>query len=139
MKETIADPAAAVKAVLNHNDVAREAVELERLQMALEQNVVTDEVRANGLGGVVMERLAKSIVQISDTMSSKTSHLLRTFLMTRSSRMRRSVRFSNWPHPSTVKQPAPGDACINGRGTCPTSLFNTGFPHAVRRPAGRYQ
>ena len=71
MKETIADPAAAVKAVLNHNDVAREAVELERLQMALEQNVVTDEVRANGLGGVVMERLAKSIVQISDTYEFK--------------------------------------------------------------------
>ena len=34
---TAKDPASAVKHVLNHNDVAREAVELERLQMALSQ------------------------------------------------------------------------------------------------------
>ena len=44
---TAKDPSSAVKHVLNHNDVAREAVELERLQMALAQNIVTDEVRAN--------------------------------------------------------------------------------------------
>jgi len=67
MQDTIAAPATAVKAVLNHNDVAREAVELERLQMAIEQNIVTDEVLANGLGGVQMDRLEKSIDQIGDT------------------------------------------------------------------------
>lgn len=65
--ETAADPAAAVKFVMAHNDVAREAVELERLEMALMQNIITDEVKANGLGGVVMERLEKSIDQIADT------------------------------------------------------------------------
>lgn len=67
MQDTIAAPATAVKAVLNHNDVAREAVELERLQMAIDQNIVTDEVLANGLGGVQMDRLEKSIDQIGDT------------------------------------------------------------------------
>lgn len=67
MQETIADPATAVKAVLNHNDVAREAVELERLQMAIEQNIITDEVLEHGLGGVQMDRLEKSIDQIADT------------------------------------------------------------------------
>ena len=66
-QETAKDPAAAVKHVLNHNDVAREAVELERLQMALAQNIVTDEVRANGFGGVDMDRLERSIDQIADT------------------------------------------------------------------------
>ncbi|MDF2233549.1 ABC transporter substrate-binding protein [Albimonas sp. CAU 1670] len=66
-KETVADPAAAVKFVTAHNDVAREEVELERLEMALKDNIVTDEVRANGFGAVDMERLTKSMDQIADT------------------------------------------------------------------------
>ena len=52
---------------MNHNDVAREAVELERLQMALAQNIVTSEVRSNGFGTVDMGRLERSIGQIADT------------------------------------------------------------------------
>ena len=66
-QETAKDPEGAVKHVLNHNDVAREAVELERLKMALAQNIVTDEVRSNGFGGVDMDRLERSIHQIADT------------------------------------------------------------------------
>jgi len=66
-KETVADPAAAVKYVTAHNDVAREEVELERLEMAIADNILTDEVKANGFGGVDMERLAKSMDQIADT------------------------------------------------------------------------
>jgi NitT/TauT family transport system substrate-binding protein len=66
-QETVQDPAAAEKYVLAANDVAREAVELERLKMALEDNIVTDEVRANGFGAVDMDRLARSIGQIADT------------------------------------------------------------------------
>ncbi len=64
---TVADPANAVKHVINHNDVAREAVELERLQMAIDQNIVTDEVLQNGIGGVDMDRLDRSIDQIALT------------------------------------------------------------------------
>ena len=48
-QETAKDPESAVKHVLNHNDIAREAVELERLRMALAQNIVTDEVREKRL------------------------------------------------------------------------------------------
>ena len=66
-QETAKDPASAVKHVLNHNDIAREEVELERLEMALAQNMITDEVRANGIGAVDMERLERSIDQIADT------------------------------------------------------------------------
>ena len=66
-QETAKDPEGAVEHVLNHNDVAREAVELERLKMALAQNIVTDEVRSNGFGGVDMDRLERSIDQIADT------------------------------------------------------------------------
>ena len=64
---TISDPENAVKHVVSHNDVAREEVELERLKMALAQNIVTDEVMMMGLGGVDLARLEKSIDQISDT------------------------------------------------------------------------
>jgi NitT/TauT family transport system substrate-binding protein len=64
---TAKDPAGAIKHVMNHNDVAREAVELERLQMALSQNIVTSEVRSNGFGTVDMTRLERSIGQIADT------------------------------------------------------------------------
>ncbi|SFH92853.1 ABC transporter substrate-binding protein [Albimonas pacifica] len=66
-KETVADPAAAVKYVTAHNDVAREEVELERLEMAIADNILTDEVKANGFGAVDMERLTKSMDQIADT------------------------------------------------------------------------
>ncbi len=63
----VADPATAVKHVIAHNDVAREEVELERLQMAIDQNIVTDEVRQNGFGAVDMARLERSMDQIADT------------------------------------------------------------------------
>lgn len=69
--DTIASPETAVKAVMNHNDVAREPVELERLQMAIDQNIVTDEVKANGIGALDMARLEKSMDQIADTYEFK--------------------------------------------------------------------
>ena len=65
--EAAKDPASAIKHVLNHNDTVREEVELERLEMALMRNIITDEVRANGFGAVDMERLERSIDQISET------------------------------------------------------------------------
>ena len=38
--------------------LAREAVELERLQMAIDNNMITDEVRANGICAVGMPLLS---------------------------------------------------------------------------------
>jgi NitT/TauT family transport system substrate-binding protein len=67
MKETIADPGSAVEHVVAANPVVTKETELERLQMALEQNIATDEVKENGLGAVDMERLAASIEQIGLT------------------------------------------------------------------------
>ena len=64
---TAKNPGAAIKHVMNHNYVAREAVELERLEMALAQNMVTDEVRANGFGAIDMARFERSIDQIAHT------------------------------------------------------------------------
>jgi len=67
IQDTIRDPAAAIKSLMKRNEIASEAVELERLKMALDKNIVTTDVLANGLGAVDMSRLARSIDQIALT------------------------------------------------------------------------
>jgi NitT/TauT family transport system substrate-binding protein len=67
LKETVADPEAAVQYVLAHNDVVTAEVELERLLMALEDNYLTDEVRAMGFGGIDEDRFARAVEQIALT------------------------------------------------------------------------
>ena len=57
--------------MIKRNDVAKKDVELERLQMALKDNIVTPEVKANGFGGVDLGRLDKSIDQIALTYDFK--------------------------------------------------------------------
>jgi len=63
LRDTVADPAAAVASVVRRNEVARREVELERLRMALRENILTPEVRANGFGGVDAARLQTAIDQ----------------------------------------------------------------------------
>jgi NitT/TauT family transport system substrate-binding protein len=65
--ETIADPEAAVEYVVAANPIVDKATELERLKMAIDQNIVTDEVKKNGLGAVDAARLASAIDQIGLT------------------------------------------------------------------------
>lgn len=69
--DTARNPDEAIKYVLKYNPTAEPAVELERLKMALRDNMVTPAVKANGVGGVDMDRLAKSIDQIADTYEFK--------------------------------------------------------------------
>jgi NitT/TauT family transport system substrate-binding protein len=71
MKDTAANPAEAIGSVLKRNEVAKRDVELDRLQIALRDNILTPEVKANGLGGVDPERLEKSIDQIAVTYKFK--------------------------------------------------------------------
>jgi NitT/TauT family transport system substrate-binding protein len=71
LKETVKTPQTAVDSVIKRNDVAKKDVELERLRMAIRDNMVTPEVKANGYGGVVMDRLEKSIDQIALTYTFK--------------------------------------------------------------------
>src|SRR6059036_536444 len=52
LKDTVKDPSTAVDSVIKRNDVAKKPVELERLNMALKDNIVTAEVKANGYGAV---------------------------------------------------------------------------------------
>jgi NitT/TauT family transport system substrate-binding protein len=71
LRDTVRDPSTAVDSVIKRNDVAKKPVELERLRMAIRDNIVTPEVKANGFGGVSMERLDKSIDQIALTYTFK--------------------------------------------------------------------
>jgi NitT/TauT family transport system substrate-binding protein len=64
--DTIANPREAVKSVIKRNAIADEAIEFIRLKMAVDQNFVTKEVLANGLGAVDSKRLTKSIDQIGE-------------------------------------------------------------------------
>lgn len=59
--DAIADPAAAIPYVMKRNEVLDEAVEIERLKMAVNDSIATPAVKANGFGGVDMDKLAKSM------------------------------------------------------------------------------
>jgi NitT/TauT family transport system substrate-binding protein len=65
LKEGIRHPAGAVESVIRRNDAARPEVELERLRMAIRDNIVTPEVKAEGLGSVELTRMAQALDQLA--------------------------------------------------------------------------
>jgi NitT/TauT family transport system substrate-binding protein len=67
MQDTYKDPASAVKSVMKRNETADEKIELDRLKMAIKDNIGTKFVMENGFGGVEPGRLAKSLDQIGLT------------------------------------------------------------------------
>jgi len=71
LRDTVADPAAATATVIKRNDVAKQEVEKERLELSLTQNFVTPWVKANGYGGIDQARFARSIDQIGLTFTFK--------------------------------------------------------------------
>ncbi|CAN1537757.1 TauA ABC-type nitrate/sulfonate/bicarbonate transport systems, periplasmic components [Rhabdaerophilaceae bacterium] len=71
MRDVIKDPAAGAAAVIKRNDVAKQDVELDRLKMLLEQNVVTPYVKSSGIGGVLSDRFEKALDQIGLTAPYK--------------------------------------------------------------------
>jgi NitT/TauT family transport system substrate-binding protein len=71
MKETIRRPADAVESIVKRDDAAKREVELERLRMAIRDNILTPEVRADGFGAVAVTRMEESIEQIALTYTFK--------------------------------------------------------------------
>jgi NitT/TauT family transport system substrate-binding protein len=71
LKETIRSPAAAVDSVVRRNEGARKEIELERLQIALKQNIVTQEVKQHGFGDIDPTRLEASFDLIAITHAFK--------------------------------------------------------------------
>ena len=71
MKETIRRPADAVESIVKRDDAAKREVELERLRMAIRDNILTPEVRADGFGAVAATRMEEAIEQIALTYTFK--------------------------------------------------------------------
>ncbi len=65
-QDAIADPKGAIASLMKRNSILNDGQEFVRVKMAIDQNVLTPEVRANGMGGVDMKRLARSIDQIGE-------------------------------------------------------------------------
>src|SRR5262249_39742072 len=65
LKETVKQPAMAIGSVLKRNADARKNVELERLTMAIRENIITPEVKANGYGEVDEQRFNRALEQMT--------------------------------------------------------------------------
>jgi NitT/TauT family transport system substrate-binding protein len=64
LKEVIRRPGEAVESILKRDDSARREVELERIRMAIHDNIITPEVKMHGLGGAETARLEQAINQL---------------------------------------------------------------------------
>jgi len=62
----IKDPEAAVTEVVNRMDGGSKDIELERLHAILRDNILTAEVRRNGIGGIDAARFERSIDQLAE-------------------------------------------------------------------------
>jgi NitT/TauT family transport system substrate-binding protein len=71
LRETVRSPSTAVEAVLKRDELAKRAIESERLRMAIRDNIVTPEVKAHGYGDVDAARLDEAIGQIAQIYSFK--------------------------------------------------------------------
>lgn len=65
LQETIRDPEHAIDAVMVRMEGASRDLERERLKTAIDQDLVTDEVKRNGFGAIDTGRLTRSITEIA--------------------------------------------------------------------------
>ncbi len=69
LKDSIVDPDAAIAAIKRRDPLLNEALEKERLLLALRSNVLTQDVARNGFGGVRAERLSRAIDALADAFN----------------------------------------------------------------------
>ncbi len=62
-KDSVADPAMAIESLIARNPAADPALEQRRLELSIAANVMTDWVKANGMGNIDTARFAKAIEQ----------------------------------------------------------------------------
>lgn len=72
-KEAIANPALAVESLMKRNPAADAGLEERRLGLAIADNVLTDFARANGMGAIDPERMAKAIEQTKTVYEFQTT------------------------------------------------------------------
>ncbi|MGQ0654765.1 MAG: ABC transporter substrate-binding protein [Betaproteobacteria bacterium] len=70
MKEGLADPAASVRYLKQRDPIIEEAVETQRF-ILMAPSMITDYTRANGLGGIDPQILARQVDQVSETFGAK--------------------------------------------------------------------
>ena len=70
-KDAINDPKAAIAALVKRNPAADSALEQRRLELAIKANVLSDYVKANGMGGIEKNRFDAAIQQLSETYKYK--------------------------------------------------------------------
>lgn len=71
-KDAIATPDAAITALMKRNPAADSALETERLQMAIDANVLTDYVIENGIGSIDPDRMMNAIEQTKSVYEFQT-------------------------------------------------------------------
>jgi NitT/TauT family transport system substrate-binding protein len=64
-RDAIRNPTTAIEPVLRREEFAKKDVEVERLRMAIRENVVTPEVRANGFGVIDAVRMEEALGQMA--------------------------------------------------------------------------
>jgi NitT/TauT family transport system substrate-binding protein len=69
LKEVIADPDKAADYVKQRDPLVDRNVELQRLKLALKDNILTEEVRRNGLGSVDKARLEETIKMVAEAFN----------------------------------------------------------------------
>ena len=72
-RDAIADPSAAVAALVKRNPAADAGLEERRLGLAIDANVLTDYVQQNGMGNIDISRFAGAIEQLRETYEYKTT------------------------------------------------------------------
>lgn len=70
-KDAIDNPASAAQALIKRNPAADAKLEERRLKLAIDANVLTDYVKANGMGYVDKARFAKAIKQLGEVYDYK--------------------------------------------------------------------
>jgi NitT/TauT family transport system substrate-binding protein len=72
LKDSIKNPAAAIDSVLKRSEGASKEIELERLRIALKDNILTSEARAQGFGGIDPARFDRAMDQVALAYKFKT-------------------------------------------------------------------
>ena len=72
LKDVVADPAGAVELVAKYDPLIDQELERRRLDMAIEQNIVTPYVQENGFGAIDEARMARAIDQLDAALDLPT-------------------------------------------------------------------
>ena len=71
LKLTARDPNRAVDDIVAQIDGANRDLEFERLRTVMRENILTDEVKRNGFGGIDDKRFASALAQLGEDLKSK--------------------------------------------------------------------